>query len=156
PTATDTPMLTATTTAGDAALEPGPAPLVRSLAAPQAQCVCKAAGPYLDPATRKPSLSATFASPTGKFQASSAPPANGVTSLTITQNSATVLTISVPPDATNAGWGFSPDDDRFVIWYSSLGNIHAALYDLTSGSQSPIWTPSQVIPADQASQAAAA
>jgi len=102
-----------------------------------ADCGCLLVGAYKDPESKAPRVNADGTSPNGVFRVSASSLGNLV-DLTIRRvsNNSIVKTFSGIPS--NAGWGFSPDDSRFVYHYQS-GTVHnIVLYDLAGNRQ--VWT----------------
>jgi hypothetical protein len=100
-------------------------------------CGCTLVGAYKDPESRGPRVNADGTSPNGVFRVAASTSGNLV-DLTIRRvsNNSIVTTFSGIPS--NAGWGFSPDDNRFVYHYQS-GTVHnVVLYDLAGNRQ--VWT----------------
>ncbi len=118
-------------------------------ARPGIECNCTATGDYLAPTapsepagSQEPSLTPVpgydnvGTSPSGKYQSTIS--TTGVLNVTAVDNGTTVLHLE---GVTTGTWGFSPDDDRFVWWWSDGTNTHVRLYDLTSAAASTsIWS----------------
>lgn len=109
--------------------------------APTTGCECPSTGPYVAPAKgRNVDVTADGASPSGRYGvlASNVGAPEGRPNLTVRRASdgATVLS-----GIQGSQWGFSPDDDRFVVHYVHDGSHHVALYDLTkTGSAALLWS----------------
>ena len=110
---------------------------------PTAPCRCTSSGGFVDPVVVDPVAAAT--SPHGLFHLAVQQSGTRVSLLTITNAAgATVMTFSPPVDATwpaVSPWGFSPDDQRFVVHYASIGLDEIKLFDLTAANPSlPVWS----------------
>jgi Tol biopolymer transport system component len=112
---------------------------------PGTDCGCTDIGQYVEPDSGvRPSVTAGGLSPSGRYRVD-------VTSIP-GQTPATLNVVRVSDRAVILGnvsglqWGFSPDDDRFLIWWfiGSAGNqqFEYQLYDLAAGASAsrPIWS----------------
>ena len=113
-------------------------------------CDCSKTGAYEDPKKGKAIKEAELnsltegTSPGGTYQVSSS--GTDTVNLTITRAGTGDQVLSISFLATGAGWGFSPDDHRFVFHFTQGGSQHVVkLYDLTQatagnplGAQIPI------------------
>jgi hypothetical protein len=87
-----------------------------------ADCGCPETGPYQRPATEEISVGT---SPSGKFSAAAR---NGSAEVT----RANGALVHSEPYHTDSAWGFSPDDDRFVLFYSDNGTVNVRLVNLAA------------------------
>lgn len=97
---------------------------------PWAGCGCSTFGEYTDPDEgTAPAVTQTGTSPHGTYTLTTSGDPSSPT-LTVSKDGSTVIT------KTGTAWGFSPDDDRFVIWTAS----EVSLYDLAGSNPSTaIW-----------------
>jgi photosystem II stability/assembly factor-like uncharacterized protein len=112
-------------------------------AAPPAVCGCTAGGPYTAPATvgaqvTRPTVAKDGGSPNRQYFV--VPGADGH-SLSIDRGSQPMLTIGL--DSLNAGWGFSPDSDRFAVIQDVAGVTNVSLYDLPTGKR--VWSDNESV-----------
>jgi hypothetical protein len=101
------------------------------------ECGCSLVGPYVNPNRGQgPSVSASGESPNGTYTVS-ASLAGTLVNLSIVRTGTTpvVFQTSIP---STAGWGFSPDDHRFVYHYTTGGVHNVFLRDLVANRQ--VWT----------------
>lgn len=102
------------------------------------ECGCSLTGPYVDPdeGGQVPSVGAGGTSPHGTYTVSASLAGTLVNLSIVRTGSATpIFQTSIP---SNAAWGFSPDDDRFVYHYSTSGVHNVVLRDLAANRQ--VWT----------------
>jgi hypothetical protein len=105
-----------------------------------APCLCGLTGSYVAPSTGV-GPAAGASSPHNKYTLSATP--NGsLVSLIVTKGNTTVLNQNTPTSST---WGFSPDDDRFVIDNVSNSTESITLYNLAAGSSPDTWSTSQTL-----------
>src|SRR2546427_1000710 len=100
-------------------------------------CLCSLTGPYVNATPGvAPAVDASGSSPHGTYTVS-ANITGGQVNLSVTRTGVTtpILQTSIPA---NAGWGFSPDDDRFVYHYVTAPTDNVFLYDLAARRQ--VWT----------------
>jgi hypothetical protein len=100
-------------------------------------CGCKTIGPFVNPNKGfPPTVKPDFTSPKGKYKltVTGAGPYN--LTVKLASNSSTVYQTSVP----EGGWGFSPDDDRFVTTYSNSGIENTRMVDLTVSPARQVWS----------------
>ena len=87
-----------------------------------AECGCTTTGPYQRAATKLMSIGT---SPSGKFAVTGA---DG--RATITRANGAV--VHSEPYHADTAWGFSPDDDRFLFYYSDSGTVGVRLINLVA------------------------
>jgi photosystem II stability/assembly factor-like uncharacterized protein len=112
-------------------------------APPPAVCGCTATGPYTAPATVParvvaPTVAADGGSPNRQYFV--VPGADGH-SLSVERGSKAILTIGL--DSLNAGWGFSPDSDRFAVIQDVGGVTNVSLYDLPTATR--VWSDNEIV-----------
>jgi PKD repeat protein len=107
-----------------------------SRAAPQSgvDCACSAVGDYLSPIPAVPALPAnglTGLSPMGKYRVSAMTGLLQAAAVTVTRVEDNAVLIN---DDEAADWGFSPDDDRFVVAKAAVNGSPASIqvFDLTA------------------------
>ena len=94
---------------------------------PGIECGCAKTGNYVQPASKDLRQVKENASPSGKYQVEvTAGVAPGTVSIVIKQDGHTILNWS----GTATNWGFSPDDDRFVIHGLYTSRHYVWLYNL--------------------------
>ncbi len=126
-------------------------------------CLCATAGPFVQPDVFEPAESAT--SPNNVYTlATVGQGQNGFpTELDVSKGGSVIARIPGPVTANGFGahsWGFSPDDNRFVVHYETPDPINAGqftdevdFYDLSVGTaQSPVTHPARSF-TDTATQA---
>jgi Tol biopolymer transport system component/chitodextrinase len=110
-------------------------------------CDCNYTGEYSAPGgLRKPGLGEPSSaeegsSPKGKYtyKVDSSPSGTGVQLFIEVREGQTLRLDFGPATVTQAGWGFSPDEDRFVIHsIGTDGTYHIWLYDLQAGINSEV------------------
>lgn len=100
-------------------------------------CICSKTGNYVNPAAGVAPVAAG-SSPHGKYTLT-ATQNGGQAQLQVTKGNTTVFNQSYSVSGTNtATWGFSPDDDRFVVTTIQNGVQTIYLYDLTAALSAPI------------------
>lgn len=103
-----------------------------------ADCGCRNVGAYKNPAATGPAGGATSPNRTYELTATSG---SNFVDLTIRRGTTTVFTTRVPAGGTSgagAGWGFSPDDHRFVYHYTRNGVHNVTLHDLQANRS--VWS----------------
>src|SRR5262249_37422220 len=111
-------------------------------------CGCSLTGFFQDPNVVDPAVGGNGTSPHGTYTLVASGGQGSSISLRVTRSSSAVLTVSLPasvtfPYATPLPWGFSPDDDRFVVHYVDGGLDTIRLYNLAGPNpQQPTWTSS--------------
>jgi len=115
---------------------------------PGEPCQCSSTGGFVNPVVVDPVAAAT--SPHGLFHLEVSQSGARPSHFTITNASGAVVWDWTPPvDATwpvVSPWGFSPDDERFVLHYATLGSDWIELFDLTRADpRVHAWANSEII-----------
>ena len=105
-----------------------------------APCLCGLTGNYVAPSTGV-GPAAGASSPHNKYTLSATPNGSQV-NLIVMKGNTTVLNQTTPTSST---WGFSPDDDRFVIDNVSNSTENITLYNLAAGLSPDTWSTSQTL-----------
>ena len=119
--------------------------MVGSPAPVAAAATCGCTGPFVTPLAPKssttvdPAVDSQGFSPNQTYQLSASGDSTFVY-LTITRASDHVVVFNDSFPLQNTSWGFSPDDDRFLVDSYASGIDTVNLYDLTTGNgATPIW-----------------
>jgi hypothetical protein len=107
-----------------------------------ADCGCTTVGSFVNPNKGlPPTFKADLTSPKGKYKLIVGGSGPLTLWVKLVSNNTTVYQTNVP---VGSGYGFSPDDDRFLTTYSSSGVQMTKLVDLTTSPASQVWS-SQVL-----------